>query len=58
MNNKNNNKCCKEEHLEYIESECAGETEIWYCKKCSKEYTIPVEYIRDFDNKELRYRTK
>jgi len=50
---KDKNDCCNE-HLDYIESEVAGETEIWGCTKCLKEYTVFVEYIRQFDKKELR----
>jgi hypothetical protein len=42
---------CK--NLIYVEDICGLELEHWGCESCPKGYNVPIEVVRDYDNKEL-----
>jgi|TARA_R100001460_G_scaffold106278_2_gene153657 hypothetical protein len=52
MKYEKNNKCCNSNNLTYEDDLYGGEMELWQCRKCKKCYHIPIDIIRDFDNKE------
>ena len=45
------NGCCNVSNLKYHYDGDGVEWEMWKCDACNAQYTVPIEIVRDFENR-------